>query len=309
MAIHGIIAYHDLFNRHDERVAALRPFDVDRAADGVGLRRAAVEAGPEAGNGLVGRRLEVAGGGVPRLDLEGLAGPDAQQRFVSQSKAYLRARSRGMRCMSVPRLPSGEGCRQLVWSPLKSGGMMGSCGPAAPRPQPGPRRRPDGHRPRPAPPAGRPGRPPPGHVDATAERLGLVCLSRAVFTLRRIPRLRGPRGTSRGTRPVPIIVRRGVYLDMSNEEAEAHVAVKDRGNPRCSRNLTAGTETGHGVCYADGVRVTHAAADLSSNPDGTFLTGESFESGRVRLIPASHPGSGMARNRRGRQRTVSGSGR
>ena len=39
----------------DQRVAALGPFDEDRAADGVGLRRAAVEAGPQ-GRGWPCRR-------------------------------------------------------------------------------------------------------------------------------------------------------------------------------------------------------------------------------------------------------------
>ena len=58
------------------------PFEKDRSADRIGQRRHAIEAGPFAGNGLVARRLEVAGAGVVRFDLETFAGLDAQQRLV-----------------------------------------------------------------------------------------------------------------------------------------------------------------------------------------------------------------------------------
>ena len=60
------------------------PFEMDGAADGVGLRWAAVEAGRRYGDGLVGRRLEIARAGVPRLDLEG-SRPAGRARSGSSS--------------------------------------------------------------------------------------------------------------------------------------------------------------------------------------------------------------------------------
>ena len=41
----GVFAYQYFFDDYDEGVASLRPFNIDRTADGVGLRRIAVEAG------------------------------------------------------------------------------------------------------------------------------------------------------------------------------------------------------------------------------------------------------------------------
>src|SRR5262249_14062232 len=70
-------------------VAALGPLNEARAADRVGQRWNAVEAWPLAGDGLVLRRAEVAGRGVPGLDLEGFAGPDAQLRFVAPVEGKL----------------------------------------------------------------------------------------------------------------------------------------------------------------------------------------------------------------------------
>ena len=40
-----------------------------------------------------------------------------------------------------------------------------------------------------------------------------------------------------------------------------------------------------GEFYSDGTLVTNEAADLSTEPDGTFVTWRSFEAGRVRLTP------------------------
>src|SRR5207249_933623 len=79
----------DLFEGDDEDVAALRALDVDGAGDRVGVRRDAVEAGPPGGDGLVALRLEVAGAGVEGLQLEALAGPDAEERRVAPVKGVL----------------------------------------------------------------------------------------------------------------------------------------------------------------------------------------------------------------------------
>ena len=67
---------------HFQRHAGTRTLDPDRTGDGIGLRRRAVKAGAQAGNGLVLRRFEVARARVPRFDLEGFAGLHAQERFV-----------------------------------------------------------------------------------------------------------------------------------------------------------------------------------------------------------------------------------
>src|SRR5262249_12948011 len=80
---------HDLLNRHDKGIAALCPLDVNRAADRVDLRRAAVETGPQRRDRLVSRRLEVAGRGIVGLDLEGLARPHAQERLVPPVEGIL----------------------------------------------------------------------------------------------------------------------------------------------------------------------------------------------------------------------------
>src|SRR4051812_24269081 len=73
-----------------------------------------------------------------------------------------------------------------------------------------------------------------------------------------------------------------VRIDMSNEEMETHVAVKDE----VSRGLlNFNREHRLGKFYGDGVLVTHEEAGVSNNPDGTFVLRESLELKRVILIP------------------------
>ncbi len=72
-----------------------------------------------------------------------------------------------------------------------------------------------------------------------------------------------------------------VFLDMSNEEPESHVAVKGE-ITRALMDLNRSERLGK--LYADGVLVTHPGAALSSNPDATFLSRQSIRDGRVRLI-------------------------
>jgi Uma2 family endonuclease len=77
-------------------------------------------------------------------------------------------------------------------------------------------------------------------------------------------------------------VDKEIYLDMSKEELESHAAVKTEiswvltGLIRHSRK---------GKFYLDGVLVTNVAAGVSNNPDAVFVTRESLELGRVRLMP------------------------
>ena len=84
-----IIGDNDVLDGDDERVAALGAFEINRTADGVGMRRAAIETGTLAGDGLVGRRFEIAGAGVPGLDLEALARTNAKERFVAPIEGVL----------------------------------------------------------------------------------------------------------------------------------------------------------------------------------------------------------------------------
>jgi Uma2 family endonuclease len=73
-----------------------------------------------------------------------------------------------------------------------------------------------------------------------------------------------------------------VVIDMSPEEFETHVKVKEavsRGIAQLNRQLELGE------FYSDGAFVTNEAARLSTEPDATFVSWEGFESGRVRLVP------------------------
>jgi Uma2 family endonuclease len=73
-----------------------------------------------------------------------------------------------------------------------------------------------------------------------------------------------------------------IYLDMSNEEPDAHVGVKTE----VSRILSTLTrELKLGKFYADGVLVTNVAAKVSNNPDASLCGREALRAGRVRLVP------------------------
>jgi Uma2 family endonuclease len=73
-----------------------------------------------------------------------------------------------------------------------------------------------------------------------------------------------------------------IYLDMSNEEIETHVAVKTEVGRSLSNLIR---ELKLGKYYGDGVLVTNEAANVSNNPDALFLSWDTIESKRVRLIP------------------------
>jgi Uma2 family endonuclease len=83
-------------------------------------------------------------------------------------------------------------------------------------------------------------------------------------------------------------VNQEIYLDMSNEDPETHVIVKDEVGT-VLRLLN--KEVRLGRYYGDGVLVSNEAADLSNNPDASFLLYESIRDGRVRIVPrAGRPG-------------------
>jgi Uma2 family endonuclease len=73
-----------------------------------------------------------------------------------------------------------------------------------------------------------------------------------------------------------------IFIDMSPEELETHAKVKAE-TMRVVLNLN--KKDGRGVFYGDGVLVTNVEANLSTEPDGTFILWESLETGRVRLVP------------------------
>jgi len=73
-----------------------------------------------------------------------------------------------------------------------------------------------------------------------------------------------------------------VYLDMSNEDYDTHVAVKTE--------LTAVLAPivrmdNLGMFYTDGGLVTNDAAHVSNNPDAVFISNDTLDLGRARFIP------------------------
>src|SRR5205814_957227 len=78
----GVGIDDDLLDGDDEDVAAFCSFEKDGAADRIGERRNAIEAGTLAGHGLVAGLFEEPGAGVVGFDLEALAGLHAQQGRV-----------------------------------------------------------------------------------------------------------------------------------------------------------------------------------------------------------------------------------
>ena len=77
-------------------------------------------------------------------------------------------------------------------------------------------------------------------------------------------------------------LRGEILLDMGPEETETHNKVKweiGRAVLNLSRVLKNGTY------YGDGVLLTHKKADLSTEPDGMFVTKESLRSGRIHRVP------------------------
>ena len=72
-----------------------------------------------------------------------------------------------------------------------------------------------------------------------------------------------------------------VWIDMGREQVFTHGHLKTRISTTLDL-LTQTTDIGYYFC--NGILVTNVAADLSGNPDGTFVSHDSLESGRVALI-------------------------
>ncbi len=73
-----------------------------------------------------------------------------------------------------------------------------------------------------------------------------------------------------------------IIVDMSPEELINHNQVKVEVG-RVTGNIN--VQEDRGLLFGDRTSVTNKAADLSTEPDGTFVTWEAIESGRVRLVP------------------------
>ncbi len=82
-------------------------------------------------------------------------------------------------------------------------------------------------------------------------------------------------------------IRGKVWLDMSKEQLFTHIKVKDQ----FTRVLDALVEKEElGFYFSDGLLLTNVSADISGNPDGTFISKESLATGRVRLLEGAKGG-------------------
>jgi Uma2 family endonuclease len=73
-----------------------------------------------------------------------------------------------------------------------------------------------------------------------------------------------------------------IFLDMSNEDLDTHAFVKGE----IARVVgTLNRELRLGVFMPDGVLVSNEAASVSNNPDASFFSHASLQTGRVRLVP------------------------
>jgi Uma2 family endonuclease len=77
-------------------------------------------------------------------------------------------------------------------------------------------------------------------------------------------------------------IEREVLVDMSPERLELHIKVKGEIG-HVITSLSKATRSG--TYYSDGTLVSNDEAELSTEPDGTFVSFESFRSGRARLVP------------------------
>ncbi len=86
---------------------------------------------------------------------------------------------------------------------------------------------------------------------------------------------------------VPVFFLAGeVWLDMSKEQFFSHNQLK-----KVVFQVLSGLEKqAKGRFIPDGMLLTNEAADLSGNPDGVFVSNDSFRTGRVRLIEGKEDG-------------------
>ncbi len=78
-----------------------------------------------------------------------------------------------------------------------------------------------------------------------------------------------------------------VWIDMSQEQIFSHVRLKQRFYEVLG---PLGRRERLGDFFPDGLLLTNEEADLSGNPDGTFVSKKSIRDGRVRLIEGAADG-------------------
>lgn len=76
-------------------------------------------------------------------------------------------------------------------------------------------------------------------------------------------------------------IRGEVWVDMSKEQLFTHIQVKDQFTQVLGR-LVRKNELG--FYFSDGLLLTNVPADISGNPDSTFVSNESLTSGKVRFL-------------------------
>ena len=87
---------------------------------------------------------------------------------------------------------------------------------------------------------------------------------------------------------VPVFFLAGeVWIDMSKQQVFSHVRMKQE-LLRVLGNLVKATRQGD--MFPDGLLLSNVDADLSGNPDGTFVSRESFREKRVRLVEGKKSG-------------------
>lgn len=77
-------------------------------------------------------------------------------------------------------------------------------------------------------------------------------------------------------------INQEIFIDMSPEELETHNKVKGTVD---NTIFNLNEELDLGELFGDGTQVTNAAADLSTEPDGTFIKWRSYQTKKVQLVP------------------------
>ena len=78
-----------------------------------------------------------------------------------------------------------------------------------------------------------------------------------------------------------------VIFDMSREQIYSHIRIKTVFT-RVVDNLAVHDKSG--VYYSDGLLISNLGAAVSNNPDGTFVSNESFRAESVRLVKGAEQG-------------------
>jgi Uma2 family endonuclease len=82
-------------------------------------------------------------------------------------------------------------------------------------------------------------------------------------------------------------LRGEVWVDMSKEQIFSHVLVKTEYTIVLGSLVKADRS---GLYFTDGLLLSNFAADISGNPDGTFVSTATLQSDRIRLIEGAHGG-------------------